>query len=746
MEPPAEGAGARTWVAPVAIAAAVLLGNALALSGAVDTNPLLLYSGLAVRVHPGLLPGSPSIDPNSGFTLQALGHLATSDWLSGRLPWWNPFEGLGAPLAGEMQPAALFLPAILLHLAQGVLYLHVLLELVAGLATYLLMRRLGTGELAAGVAGVAFALNGTFAWLGNAAATPICFLPVTLWGLELIRSHPSRGSRLGWAVVALGVAGSIYAGFPETTAIDTLLVGLWALLRLPGLGRRQMWRYLGLAVGGGVIGLLLAAPLVDAFLSYLPHSNVGGHAGGFGTVYLARSAVAMLVMPYVFGPIFGFYTFDHSGALGAIWGDIGGYTTAGLVALASIAVWSALLSGRQRWLRLGLTAWVALAWAKTFGVPGVNQLVAHLPGFSGVAFYRYAPPSWEMALVVLAALGLDDLARGRLSPGIAWRATGSSLLFLLIALGAAEHELARIHGAPHLDLWAGASLVLALGLIVLVGVAAAYPDRLRSLVRLRAPAVVALAVVAEAGALFFLPQLSAPRGGRVDLAPVRYLAAHLKGQRFFTLGPLAPNYGSYFGLAELNVNDLPIPSAFATYVLSELDPNVNPVIFTGGTQAISTGPSPEQALIQNLAGYRRAGVAYVVAPPGPLPQPLGLQRVFGDSKATIYRLPGAQPLMTVSTGCRVLSSSTYAAEVSCRQAGALLWRELDIPGWTATVSGRKVAIRSASPAFQRVPLPAGRQLVTFSFVPPHETVGAALAALGVLVLLAGAGIAWRRAV
>ena len=724
--------------------APVILGNLLALTGAVDTNPLLLHSGLGLGLRPGLLPGFPSIDPNDGFTLQALGHLAAADWLSGRVPWWNPLEGLGAPLAGEMQSAALFLPALLLDLAQGVLYFHVLLEMVAALATYFLVRRMGAGALASVVAGAAFGLNGTFAWLGNAAATPVCFLPVALLGLEMIRSRPRPGSRLGWAILAVGVAGSVYAGFPETTAIDTVLVGLWALLRLEGLDRHRLWRYLGLSAGGAVLGLLLAAPLIVAFLSYLPHANVGGHAGAFGTAYLSRSAVAMLAMPYVFGPIFGFYAFDHSGALGAIWGNIGGFTTAGLVALASLAAWSALAGGRQRWLRLGLVAWVALAWAKTFGVPGVNQLVAHLPGFSGVAFYRYAPPSWEMAVVVLAALGLDDLAAGRIAVRVAWRATGSSLLFLLVSAGAAAHELGRIHGAPHLTLWAGASLALALVLVLGVGVAAAHPQAVSTALRIPAPLAVGAAVIAEALALFFLPQLSAPQGGRVDLAPVRYLAAHLDGQRFFTLGPLAPNYGSYFGLAELNVNDLQIPSAFATYVTSSLDPNVDPVIFTGGTQASPSGPSPEAALRQDLAGYRRAGVSYVVTAPGPLPQPLGLKRVFSDPVAAIYRLPGASPLITVSPGCRVLTAGTYSAQVSCRGRGTLVWRELYLPGWTATVSGRPTTVRPHGTAFQAVPLASGRQEVRFSFEPPGETAGVALGALGLLLLAGGAVADWRR--
>jgi hypothetical protein len=725
------------WAPSLIVVAPIILGNLLSLVGAVDSNPLLLQSGLGLGLRPGLLPGFPSIDPNNGFTLQALGHLAASDWLSGRVPWWNPFEGLGAPLAGEMQSAALFLPALLLGLSQGVLYLHVLLEVVAALATYFLVRRMGAGELAAVVAGVAFGLNGTFAWLGNAAATPICFLPIALLGLEMIRSRPRAGSRLGWAILALGVAGSVYAGFPETTAIDTVLAGLWALLRLEGLERHQMWRYLGISAWGAGLGLLLAAPLIVAFLSYLPHANVGGHSGGFGTAYISRAAVAMLAMPYIFGPIFGFYAFDHSGALGSIWGNIGGFTTAGLVALASLAAWSALAGGRQRWLRLGLIAWIALAWAKTFGVPVVNQLVAHLPGFSGVAFYRYAPPSWEMAVVVLAGLGLDDLATGRIDVRVAWRATGSSLIFLLVSAVAAAHELTRLQGAPHLTLWAGASMAAALVLVLGVGVAAARPREMRSGLRVQPALAVGAAVIAEALALFFLPQLSAPRGGRVDLAPVRYLAAHLDGHRFFTLGPLAPNYGSYFGLAELNVNDLPVPSAFAAYVASSLDPNVNPVIFTGGTQASPSGPSPEAALLQDLAGYQEAGVSYVVTAPGTLPQPLGLKRVFSDPVATIYRLPGASPLITVSNGCRAITVGIYSAQVDCQRRGSLVWRELYLPGWTATLSGRPAAVRPTGTAFQRVALNPGRQLVRFSFQPPGETAGVALGGLGLLLLVGG---------
>ena len=85
----------------VVILVAVLVANAPALLHLVTSNPLNIDASLG----PGAtsrLPGYPYIDPNAGYTTQALGHLAALDWLHGHVPWWNPFEGVGSPLAGEM--------------------------------------------------------------------------------------------------------------------------------------------------------------------------------------------------------------------------------------------------------------------------------------------------------------------------------------------------------------------------------------------------------------------------------------------------------------------------------------------------------------------------------------------------------------------------------------------------------------------------------------------------------------------
>ena len=92
---------ADAW-ALLAIAAVVALANAPSLLAFASSNPLGPRSGLMSSATPGPLPGERAIDPNDGYVSQALGHRAALDWAHLRVPWWNPYEGTGAPLAGEM--------------------------------------------------------------------------------------------------------------------------------------------------------------------------------------------------------------------------------------------------------------------------------------------------------------------------------------------------------------------------------------------------------------------------------------------------------------------------------------------------------------------------------------------------------------------------------------------------------------------------------------------------------------------
>ena len=126
-----------------------------------------------------------------------------------------PGERSADPNDGFMQSAALFPPRLLLAFSNGRLYEHVLLELVAGLCTYVLLRRLALARWASAAAGVAFALDGTFAWFSHAPVNPVASLPMLLLGIELAYAATVAGRRGGFAPMAIAGALSVYAGFPE---------------------------------------------------------------------------------------------------------------------------------------------------------------------------------------------------------------------------------------------------------------------------------------------------------------------------------------------------------------------------------------------------------------------------------------------------------------------------------------------------------------------------------------------------
>jgi hypothetical protein len=724
---------------PELLPALLLVGLAIVanlpyLIGWFNPNPLNQLSGLGTTTKAGLLPGFDAIDPNSGLTSQALGHLAAVDWRHGIIPWWNHNAGVGAPLAGGMQSAALFPLVLLLGYSNGQVFFHLSLEVVAALATYFLIRRVTTSRLAAWAGGAAFCLNGTVAWLGHAPSNPIAFLPVLLLGIEKSRDATVAGRRRGWALVAIGLAFSLYAGFPETAYIDTLFAGLWTLIRIWQLPRREVVRFLGKVITGVVVGLLLAAPILVAFFDYLPHAYTGGHNGFFGHVSLVPASLPMTVLPYVYGPIFGFSPYDATGALAAAWGSIGGYLTTGLLVLAVIG----LFGRRHRPLRILLAAWIVVALARTFGVSIASAVVNAVPQMGNTAFYRYAPVSWELAVVVLAALGIDDIAAGDIS---ALRRAAAAVVALLATVLLALDSLPLLHhlvGAPHHRVWALASAGWGAAVVVAVAVAAL-------LIRGRARTVALTALlVMDVLIMFLIPQLSAPRRTSFDAKPVAFLRSHLGTARFFTLGPLIPNYGSYFGLASAGDTDVPLPKLWTDYLTKNLDTNVDPIIFTGTTQANSAGPSPAQEFVTHFANYEAIGVKYLLLPRGmnlPPPGPgFNAHQVFSDEKVQILELSDPKPYFEDPSGrCQVTIINRDKVQASCPAPATIERRELFMAGWHATVNGRSIPVTLQDHLFQAVSLPAGTATVDFHFEPPYMTLALGALLMGVLALVVPQG-------
>ena len=412
---------------------------------------------------------------------------------------------------------------------------------------------------------------------------------------------------------------------------------------------------------------------------------------------------------------------------------------------------------------------------RTFGFQPVVHLLASVPGIRLTAFYRYADPSWELAVVVLAGLGLDDLAR---------RATRPRVLVAAALVTAAAGAWAAVTAWPlmteavatppgpggHRYLYplanaAGAALALALlvvGGVLAAGRARAAPRTSRSArLRRRGRIIMAVVVGAESVLLFGVTSLSAPPPTALRTGSVAWLQHHLGAYRFLTLGPIQPNYGSYFDIAQANVNDLPVPKAWNTEIATHLDPNALPAVFTGGGRIRPTGPTAAQELSSHLAQYESVGVRYVVEnadgrdvqgqpfpPPGSPPWPAGPRLVHRDGFAEIWELPSSTPVFSLRSpdrhgglprSCVVTGSGWDQATVRCSRPSLLIRRVQFVPGWSAvTPSGSRAVVRDTSGPpglFQEVVVPAGTTTVHFRFLPPHELPAAIVFLLALLTLV-----------
>jgi hypothetical protein len=239
--------------------------------------------------------------------------------------------------------------------------------------------------------------------------------------------------------------------------------------------------------------------------------------------------------------------------------------------------------------------------------------------------------------------------------------------------------------------------------------------------------------------LFVLPEFSAPRSVTIDTAPAAFLQRNLGLSRFATLGPLQPNYGTYFGVRSLNTNDALLPRVFGAYESARLDPAISPFIFTGTLPQEPFAATPKQELLSNLNAYRAAGVRYVLAPAG-VELPLGpdMFTIVSRSPTTlIYRLAGTSSYFSATAPtCTVQALSGESVQVSCPTPTTLVRRETYMPGWSAAVDGHASPVRESDGVFQAVTIGSGTHRVTFGYTPPGMNWAVVSFAMGCVCLLA----------
>ncbi len=597
-----------------------ILVHLAVLSPWLSADPILWWSGLAFDApgHDLLVPGNPGwADGNAGVTTEALGHLAASEWLRGKVPWWNPYGGIGLPLAAEMQNSALFLPfVLLLHFHDGVLLLKIAMQILTGLASFALFRTLRIVPGVACLCAVLAEFNGTFAWYAHGPIMPVAFLPILLLGIERCRLAVLDGCLGGQTLIAVAIAYSIYAGFPETAFLDGLFSLVFALARLVIFPdwmtrRRFVWR-----VGvGGLCGLLLSAPATISFLDFLRHAYLSAHADYSFATQLPGN-LAMMVLPSVFGPPL--FNFSATGQGLELWWKIGGYVSLPLVMLA---LWSLLEGhGRERALRLAVGFWLFASFLKSAGVSAVAFVWDLVPGVRDILLPVYITPSWEFAAILLAALALDDwvrrseVTRARLVQA----ALAASLLLVIIALGRAWPDIVSlVRHAPHYLLIT--ALPVSITLVVSVAAAIVVASRATSC----RFTVLSCLLGFEALVNFTVPLLSAATARPLDNGPVEFLRTHLGLQRFYSVSAFQPNYGAYERLAQVNHNYLPVPQDWVDFVHARLGPSMDGVQFYNyrlrpneRDEAIDPAVTPDVPTKNTTNVLASLGVKYLVAPHG----------------------------------------------------------------------------------------------------------------------------------
>jgi Bacterial membrane protein YfhO len=507
-----------------------------------------------------------------------------------RAPLWNSNEGTGAPLLADSVTAPfdpLRLPVLI---SPGAVQWDIYLVgrfLVGGLVTFAFAWSLGLSLPASLTLAVGYILSGFFIVDSeNAILDVYLMFPLILLGVELAISR-----RRMWCVllIAFGVVLDLNGGLPEASFLTILAAGGYCTYRLAvsafeaGDVRRAIRPAILICIGF-VAGFALAAPWLLPFLEYLPNAySVHTANAGLGLGYVAPRWALALLIPYIDGPplapIHPTQFFLARNYFGVV-----------LVFLAVLGLWHRPLARRAGWFFLAVAV---LGLAKTYGVPGINEL-GGLPVFRLVILGLWSAPVIAFSVAALAGLGVDRVYRGEqlgASPYLATAGVGIALAWLLAMNRDILVPLAR---SQFVWLSAGVAFVAAIcGYVVLcqgrTGRFAAW-----------------LAFLLVAGELLLLTPRGIYRDRYDALTPapfVAFLQAHqFQGGRsrlFGSDGVLFPNTASAFELDDVRMLNALYPARYFAFIKEFISPEVTDR-FIGG-QSNGTNPfsnaNPEQDLL-----------------------------------------------------------------------------------------------------------------------------------------------------
>ncbi|MFZ1074113.1 MAG: YfhO family protein [Verrucomicrobiia bacterium] len=724
-------------------------------------------------LYPGIILGTHSffLRDYGAFTYPVAYYAHESFW-RGEVPLWNPLNNCGVPFLAQWNtsvcyPLSLIYMVFPLPWSLGCFCLgHLVL---AGVGMYLLACRWTQNRLGAGIAGLAFALNGlmfnNLMWTSNLAA--LSWQPfVVLWVEQAWRL--GGGRRL--AIAALAGAMQMLSGAPE------IIIFTWIMLGMLWLG--QVWRKKlpwGTTFRRAVIVVALVAGLSAVqllpFFDLLKHSQRDS-SFATGDVYsMPLWGWANFVVPafHCLKTVFGTYLQSSQPWTSSY------YPGAGTLALAAVAVWRM----RRHPEICGLAGVTIAGLVLALGNEGhIYAWLKHVVPGIGLSRYPIKFVSIPVFTIpLLAAYGFDSFQnRASNNPKRNERAlffaAASLLLAIIVILAAARWLLAPGYNWQ-LTWWDGAIRALFLtGMVGAIGaLIRARTASLRSYTGLALLALIGFdlltsglhvnpTVVTKAFGPLELNMASRPKYGESRAMVSRQFSSYLA--MVTTDNPLY----YYVGLRGALFDDCNIPEnipkvdGFCSLHLKEEWDFTG--IFYGIFLGLTTANAPPSAPLLDFLGVSRisatnsifawqerksflplatAGQRPIFA--GDVETLEGLTSAGFDPRLTVYLPASARDEVTVTNASDAqIISQQFAAQrihlgVEAPAPALVVLAQAFYHNWHAFVDGKPVPILRANHAFQALEIPAGRHKILLRYEDRAFRIGAGVSVLALLGCLTG---------
>ena len=665
-----------------------------------------------------------------------------SELMHGRLPLWNDTIFGGTPHMGNIQTAVLYLPKLLfagmnLNRAMSLIVASHTALLAVGLIV--LVRRLGVRP----PGGFVVVLVGLGSGAMLTRTTQFEQILVLAWApWVLVAIHTVLTSSRPWRAVAgtsLVVAGMVLAGHPQMTYLVGLVAVVWTIGVVIS---ARAWRRIGpLAVAGLAAGCLASLQLLATRAATKGSAITGGR--GLDSLRLPdRSIDPRLYLRVLLGTVRNVDPGANAGAFETI-----GYVGVAAIVLAVVGAVCGVRSVRRRGPVVALAVITVVSVVLAAGSrDGLFRLLYdHLPGFDLMRVSGRWMTIADLAVAVLAAIGIDELIRGE------DRLAGRTALAAL-AVGAV---LIGVLGFGDLAVINRDALVGWIGAAVLVGVGAGLGSGIS--IRGRRVGGGAAVLVLPLAALGFELGLASRHEISLRIAagasftnytstPTEWLKGQagwelaLTGDRIgdneYLIPGLRPNANTFFGIRSIDGYDGGVQvSKRWLGVVSRL---------TGSDNFELTLRSQAPTVI-DPALAARFGVRWVLSDIGQASARLPGWRgpVVGDDRFEVYENPlwvgdavirrSGQPDTTATLSRLAPRRMTATASLTtpARLVVSSQWDE----GWKIRVDGRAAHSIVADDYLLAVDLPAGEHRVTFSYDPDWVTPGvlATLVGLGIVV-------------